>query len=123
VALGTVIADERDSYAFRVITENGNQVWEYFHLPVVFAWTAYHLTPYQSREFLTTWNMMNDNGTPWPRDDDFPITPGSYNVIGELNLLAGERVPVSVPIRVIPEPSSLLFLAIGLVALLGRKNK
>lgn len=44
---------------------------------------------------------------------DFPVNPGIYDVIGELDLLSGERVPVSVSIEIIPEPASILLFAFG----------
>jgi hypothetical protein len=126
VAVGTVYGDEEDWYTFRVIMEDGSQVWEYFHFTGVTDRTAYHLGPYQSGQFLTSWNMMNDNGTPGLPNDDFPISPGPYNVIGELNLLNGERVPVSVSITVIPEPGSSVLFAVGLAGLIltrGSRNQ
>ena len=44
--------------------------------------------------------MMNDNGTLSP-SDDFPIGPGTYTIMGELQLDGGYvRVPVSVSVEI-----------------------
>jgi hypothetical protein len=84
---------------------------------------SYDLGPYESEEFQTTWNMMNDNGTVRQLDDDSLVSMGMYDVVGELSLLlGGERVPVSVSIEVIPEPSSLLLFGAGFLVLSARKR-
>lgn len=58
------------------------------------------LNPYESWEYSAVWNMVNDNGTLEP-DDDFPIVPGVYTVIGKLwSLEDNTRVPVSVSIEI-----------------------
>ncbi len=122
VTLGWVVDDPLAYYDFRV-TQGNNQIWRYFHQVYVLGNRPYDLGAYESKEFQTTWNMMNDNGTVWPLDDDFLISTGMYDVIGELSLLpGGERVPVSVSIEVIPEPSSLLLFGTGLFGLLVRNR-
>jgi len=114
VVLGEVIADPLAYYDFRIM-QDGSQIWEYPYMSVVLGFGPFDLGPYESKEFQTVWNMMNDNGTPWLPDDDFPVSPGIYEVVGELDFISGERVPVSVSIEVIPEPASLLLMAIGIV--------
>jgi len=44
------------------------------------------------------------------------------DVIGELDLISGERVPVSVPIQIIPEPATFLLLAIGSLLLTRQRR-
>ena len=122
VIIGTVVADYRAYYDFRVM-QGDNRIWEYPYLSIVLAFGGYQLNPLESKEFQTTWNMTNDNGAPGPIDDDFPIGPGLYNIIGELDLLhGGERVPVSVAIEVIPEPASILLLGLGGLFLLRQRT-
>jgi len=121
VTLGRVTDDPPAYYAFRV-TQGNNQIWSYFYMTVVFETIPFTLEPLQTKEFQTPWNMMNDNGTRWPKTDDFLINPGVYNIIGELDLVPGERVPVSVSINVIPEPSSLLLVGTGLLGILTRNR-
>ena len=104
VVLGEVIADPLAYYDFRIM-QDGSQIWEYPYMSVVLAFGPFDLGSYESKEFQTVWNMMNDNGTPWLPDDDFPVSAGIYEVVGELDLISGERVPVSVSIEIIPEPS------------------
>ncbi len=111
VTLGLVVCDPLAYYDFRIM-QDGSQIWQYPYLSVVLGFTFFHLGPYESKEGQTIWNMMNDNGT-LQTDDDFPVNPGIYNVIGELDLVSGERVPVSVSIQIIPEPATFLFLVFG----------
>jgi hypothetical protein len=121
VTLGRVTDDPPAYYAFRV-TQNDNQIWSYFYMTGVFETIPFTLEPFQIKEFQTAWDMMNDNGTRWPKTDDFLIDPGIYNIIGELDLVPGERVPVSVSINVVPEPSSLLLFGAGLIGIFTRNR-
>ncbi len=122
VILGEVVSDPLAYYDFRVM-QGGIQIWEYPYMSVVLGFESFDLGPYESKEGQTTWNMMNDNGTPGLPDDDFPVAVGIYNIVGELDLISGERVPVSVSIEIIPEPSSILLIGAGLVGLLAHKEK
>ncbi|MBW8039652.1 MAG: PEP-CTERM sorting domain-containing protein [Planctomycetes bacterium] len=119
VTLGSVVSDSLAYYEFRIM-QDGIQIWSYPYLSVVLGFTAFHLGPYESKEGQTIWNMMNDNGT-LPTDDDFPVNPGIYDVIGELDLISGERVPVSVSIEIIPEPATILLLGLGVLLLKRRR--
>jgi len=114
-------------YHFEV-TNNGNLIWfePKADEPML---TGFVLEPNGYKEYTETWNMVNENGTPWQKDDDFPANPGTYDVTGSLNpwtLRAGyedKYVPVSVPIEIIPEPSSLLLMGTGLAGLLAYNRK
>jgi len=120
VTLGSVVCDPLACYDFRIM-QDGILIWEYPYLSILPCFTGFRLGPYESKELQTVWNMMNDNGT-LPTYDDFPVNPGIYDVIGELDLISGERVPVSVSIEIIPEPATVLFLALGGLALTGRRR-
>jgi hypothetical protein len=120
VTVGWVVADPLAHYTFAVM-QGDDQIWRYNYLAVVFAFEPFKLGPYQTRAFQTTWNLMHNNGTPWHLDDDFPVSPGTYSAIGELNLLPFfrcESVPVSVSIQVVPEPATIFLLAFPALALL-----
>jgi len=124
VTIGWVAADPLAHYAFEV-RHGHHQIWRYNYLSTVFGFERFTLGPYQSRSFQTTWNLMHNNGTPWQLDDDFPVSPGTYTAIGELNLLPSpkcNRIPVSVSIQVIPEPATIFLLAFPALALL-RKHR
>ena len=75
--------------------------------------SIFTLQPGEFKEFLQDWDMMNDNGT-WNPIDDFLVSPGIYDVSGQVwGTTYDGIIPefVSVPIQIIPEPSSLLLFA------------
>lgn len=112
ITLGVVLDDPLAYYKFGV-TQNDNQIWIYPYISYVLGFTGFSLEPYEIKEFQTDWNMMNDNGTFW-RTDDFLVSPGIYNVVGEVALFSEEqRVPVSVSIDIVPEPATFFLLALG----------
>lgn len=83
-----------------IITDiDDTEIWEYHRVVPPCGYIMLHLEPYESKECQKTWEMTNDNGT-FERDDDFPIGPGVYNIMGELEAPGG-RVPVSVSINVV----------------------
>ena len=116
--------DDQFQYYFEV-TDNGTVIW---FAPWVFepATSWFVLKPNEYKEYGVTWNMVNDNGTYSPRDD-FPVNPGSYDIMGSLNNLMGasrdKYTPVSVSIDIVPEPASFALLAIGMFALLAHNKK
>ncbi len=105
VTIGWVPMDPPAHYNFRVM-QDGAQVWRYPYITPVMGMEPFDLWPHASRGFSKTWNMMNDNGTPWQESDDFLVSPGLYSVVGELRLAMSPsgRVPVSVSVEIIPEP-------------------
>jgi len=122
VTIGSVVFDQLAYYDFWIM-QDGSQIWSYPYLSIVTDVTAFHLGPYESKELQTVWNMINDNGTTWLPNDDFPVNIGIYDVIGELDLIIGERFPLSVPIQIIPEPSTFVLLWVGLMAVLSYKKR
>jgi hypothetical protein len=69
--------------------------------------------------------MMNDNDTLEP-GDDFLVSPGIYDVSGQLMGNTSDGIIpefVSVPIQVISEPSTVLLLVIGLAAMLSHRKR
>jgi len=111
-------------YHFVITVEAGNQVRDYPRVIPGLGPQILCLQPYESIEHEQIWNMMNDNGTSY-EVDDFPVGPGIYNVMGELLLLYGDqdkRVPVSVSIEIIPEPTTLALLGIGFIGMILRKK-
>ena len=124
VDIGEVLNCEYAWCTFIITDDDNTDIWEYLRgggPPC--GWIMLHLEPDESKELQITWDMMNDNGT-WQKDDDYPVDPGSYNITGELrlsNAYSDEKVHVSVSIEIIPEPSTLLLLALGGL-LLRRRN-
>jgi hypothetical protein len=113
IFLSTVIEDPLAYYDFRV-TQDNNRIWMYPYMSPVLGFGGIFFDPYETKEFQTAWNMMNDNGTIWPKTDDFPVSSGFYNVVGEIALFPTyQRVPVSVSISIVPEPATLFLLALG----------
>jgi len=106
---------------FFVTDDDDTDIWQWMRVIPPSGWEMLHLDPYESKQLQTTWDMISDNGTFSNHDDDYPVGPGSYNIMGELILTgAYERVPVSVGIEIIPEPATLLLLGLG--GLLLRKR-
>jgi hypothetical protein len=124
VTLGWVVADPLAHCTFEVM-QGDDKIWRYNYLPVVLGFEKFTLGPYQSRAFQTTWNLMHNNGTPWQLDDDFPVSPGTYSAVGELNLVPFPKcntVPVSVSIQVVPEPATIFLLAFPAFVLLRSRK-
>jgi len=118
VDIGKVVElSEQSWYYFVVTDEENNEVW---HRP----WSIpirgpqmFRLQPYESIEYEKIWDMETN--------DDFPVGPGRYNIMGEILLLYGDqdkRVPVSVSIEIIPEPTTLALLGIGFIGMILRKK-
>ena len=122
VILGDVIDDPPAYYDFRV-TQGDNRIWRYPYMSGVMEPTYFSLGPYETKEFQTFWDMMNYNGTFVEEYDDFLVSPGMYNVVGEVALWPkSDRIPVNVSVEIIPEPSSLLLFGAGLIGLLARNR-
>ena len=90
------------------------------------AFSSFTLQPGEFKEFLKDWDMMNDNGT-FGTDDDFMVGPGIYYASGQVWGSTSDGIipeSVSVSIEIIPEPSTLGLLGMGLIAVLSyRKRK
>jgi hypothetical protein len=113
VTLGTVSGDPLAHYDFRV-TQGDSQIWRYPYISPTMVIESFILQPTETREFQTSWNLMNDNGTRGFTDDDFFVDPGIYNVTGVVYLFpSANRVPVSLSIDVIPEPATFFLLVLG----------
>jgi len=110
-----------------IITDDGDtKVWQYVLTlpppPCPPETTMFHLEPYESKEYQTIWGLTNDNGTS-ERTDDFHVDPSIYKITGELNLFFWEKIiPVSVSLEIIPEPTTIILLGVGLVGLILNKN-
>lgn len=77
-----------------------------------------------SKEFQTTWNMMNNNGSRYNTNDDFFVNPDIYDFFGEIALWPIDlRIPVSVSIDVVPEPATLLLFGTGFIVVLAHSRK
>jgi hypothetical protein len=92
-------------YYFEV-TQNGDLIWLMPKVGLA-AFSSFVLGSNDSNEYTENWSMVNENGTPWLLDDDFPADAGTYDIVGSLHpiLLAQEDrdkyVPISVSIDVI----------------------
>jgi hypothetical protein len=111
-----------------IITDDGDaKVWQYILTlpppPTPPETTMFHLEPYETKEYQTIWDLINDNGTS-DRTDDFSVDPGMYKITGELYLYFWEEiVPVSVSVEIIPEPATIALFGLGLAYLLVRKKE
>ena len=84
------------------------------------AGSGFTLQPGELKEFLKDWDMMNNKGTLTPTDDFF-VSPGIYDVSGQLmGSSTGGIIPesVSVPIQIIPEPATILLFGLGCLVLI-----
>ncbi|HUW18269.1 MAG TPA: BsuPI-related putative proteinase inhibitor [Sedimentisphaerales bacterium] len=97
------------------VEKGGEEVWS-----AVKGWwtevTSFTLQPAESKDFSYTWNMRDDN--------DELVGTGVYTVIGGLWSPTGgyEHTEVTVPITIVPEPSSGAMLLAGLIILLKRRS-
>jgi hypothetical protein len=88
--------------------------------------SSFTLQPGEFKEFLTDWDMMNDNGTP-EIYDNFLVSPGIYYVSGQLKnpfrTIPDGVTPesVSVSIEIIPEPATILLFGLGVLLVKARK--
>ncbi|MHC4132435.1 MAG: BsuPI-related putative proteinase inhibitor [Planctomycetota bacterium] len=98
--------NDQVQYHFEV-KQNVTIIWFYpkAGLP---AGSVFVLQPNEYKEYTESWDMINENGTGWIPDDDYPASPGNYNVVGSLSLIAlssgykDKYVPVSVQIEILP---------------------
>ena len=98
-----------------MVDQDELRIWDNLDRPVIFVGTSFTLNPSESYEYTHTWDMTYKNGD--------NILPGNYTITGVLDYPSSyERyVPVSVSIGVIPEPATLLLLALG--GLMLRKRR
>jgi hypothetical protein len=102
------------------VEKDKEQIWIAFD-----AWssvfTSFTVAPGESHWFPEVdlpliWNMMGSSGN--------PVGIGNYDVIGGLFDPAGyyDYTKVSVPIKIIPEPATIVLLGFGFTQILRRKR-
>jgi hypothetical protein len=109
---------------FFEIWDDETRIWGWPKL-VNPAFSDFTLQRGEFKEFLKDWDMMNDNYTLEP-SDDFLVSPGIYDVSGQLMGSTSDGIIsefVSVPIQIIPEPSTLGLLWMGLMAVLSYRKR
>jgi hypothetical protein len=128
----TNLSDEPLTFVFAYQQQCHFEVWD--GVTRIWGWpklvnpagSGFTLRPGEFKEFLIDWDTMNDNGT-LELDDDFSVSPGIYDVLGRLMGGTSDGIipeSVSVPIQIIPEPTTFLLLGSGLIAMLScRKRK
>jgi len=96
---------DRVQYYF-LVTSGGDPTWfaPKAGLPAL---SSFVLHPDGSNEYTETWNVIDENGTPWTPGDDFVALPGPYDVTGSLSDFLFEEdkdkyLPVSVQIEIVP---------------------
>jgi len=106
-----------------MVEKDGERIWDNLGRRSQPAGCSFTLNPLESYEFSHIWDMfvLNESKT-----DYIPLTEtGTYDIIGVLDYGPDHEryVPVSVSIEIIPEPSTLVLLGIGLVGLLAYRKK
>ena len=114
IYIGMVLNCEYGWCNFIITDDDNTDIWQHLRVIPPCGFRRFHLPPHGSKEYQRSWDMISDNGTFGDYDDDYPVGPGLYNIMGELRLDGGyERVPVSVSIEIIPEPVTLLLFGLG----------
>lgn len=104
------------------VEQNGINIWTKVQFPLAVA-ISYTIDPGESRVYPyippVIWNMKDNDGS--------LISSGIYEVIGgyDWNWINGsyDYSKISVPITIIPEPSSVMILSLGVLGLFFRRNK
>ena len=71
---------------FFITADDNTDIWQLLRIPPPSGWEMLHLEPAESKEREITWDMISDNGTFLDHDDDYLVSPGFYNITGELTL-------------------------------------